>query len=76
MANYTRRKVTVTRVEYAVPASSEGSGYSYWGDLRAAIAAIEADLGDAAGYDDAVRVEARDDEIVLSYATTESATGD
>jgi hypothetical protein len=68
MTDYSRREVTATRVEYVIPAAPEGLGYSYWGPLRRAIGAIERDLGDQASYDDVVRVEARDDEIVLSYA--------
>jgi hypothetical protein len=67
MTDYTRREVSVTRVEYYVPAPAEGCGYAYWAPLRDAILAIEQELGEAARYDDAVRIEARDDEIVLSY---------
>jgi len=68
MTSYSRGEVSVTRVEFTIPAPSEGAGYAYWGELRRAITAITAELGDRAEYDDAVRVEARDDEIVLSYA--------
>lgn len=68
MTDFQRREVTTTRIEIAVPALPSGQGYSYWGPLRRAIGAIERDLGDQASYDDAVRIEARDDEIVLSYA--------
>lgn len=68
MASYSRGEVSVTRIEFTIPAPPEGAGYAYWGDLRQAILAIEAELGERAQYDDAVRIEARDDEIVLSYA--------
>lgn len=75
MTDYGRREVTTTRVEYTIPAPAEGAGYAYWGPLRQAIYAIERELGDeAARWDDAVRIEARDDEIVLSYPRLEDSS--
>lgn len=69
MPDYSRREVTTTRVEFMVEAPHIGSGEArYWHGLRDALLAIENELGpDRARYDDAVRVEARDGEIVLSY---------
>ncbi len=66
MTSYTRREVTVTRIEFVIEAPSNET--RYWQGLRQAVAAITAELGpEAASYDDAVRIEARDDEIILSY---------
>jgi hypothetical protein len=65
--NYNRTEETETRVVYRVPAMGHGAGYSYWGELRKALHVIVRELGDRAEYEDSVRIEAADDEIVLSF---------
>ena len=69
MSDYSRREVTTTRVEFSVQAPHRGSGEAnYWHGLCDALDAVKRELGPKrAAYDDAVRVEARDGEIVLSY---------
>ena len=60
MAVCTSRTVTTTRREYVLPSPTN------WGELGKALAAVRSELGDeAARWDDAVIVEARDDEIVI-----------
>lgn len=59
MAVYTRLERHFIRTEYSLPSGTA------WGELRKALAGIENDLGDDARWDDAARVEARDDEIVI-----------
>jgi hypothetical protein len=66
--SYERRERTTTLVEYHVPAKPEGLGYSYWGELQKAMYAIRRELGpDQAAYEDSVRIQACDDELVLSF---------
>jgi hypothetical protein len=69
MADYTRREVSITRIEFSVDAPHVGSGEArYWHGLRDALDAVVRELGpEHARFDDAVRIEARDGEIVLSY---------
>jgi hypothetical protein len=59
MADYERRERRFVRTEYALRSGTP------WGEVRKAFAAIENDLGEDARWDDAARVEARDDEIVI-----------
>jgi hypothetical protein len=69
MTSYSRREVTTIRVEYTVDAPARGSGEAnYWHGLRDALYALTKEIGpDRASQDDAVRVEAHDGQIVLSY---------
>lgn len=60
MASYSRRERHIVRTEYVLTSPTN------WGEVRKAFAAIRTDLGeDAARWDDAALVEARDDEIVI-----------
>jgi len=61
MASYTRREVTMTWREYILPTPTS------LGELGKTIAAVQADLGDDAQWDDAAEVVVRDDEIVIRY---------
>lgn len=60
MADYTRRERHFVRTEYVLESGT------VWGEVRKVLAAIRNDLGEqAAAWDDAARIEARDDEIVI-----------
>jgi hypothetical protein len=62
MASYTRMEVTTTRVEYVLDSPTN------WAEVDKAFAACKNELGpDRARWDDVVRVEARDEEVVISY---------
>ncbi|MBO2459861.1 hypothetical protein [Actinomadura violacea] len=62
MVEYTRRVRTVRRVEYAIPSGSA------WAELHKVLTAIRNELGEeAARWDDAARIEVRDDEVVLFF---------
>ena len=67
MSDYTRRDVTVRTREYVLPSPC------FWDELDKVLAAIRRGNEDnpAANFGDFVKVEARDDEIVLSYALGE-----
>ena len=73
---YTRTERVVTLVEYHVPAKPEGLGYSYWGQLKRALREISDEIGDRlATYEDSVRIEAHDDEVVLSFEKPSAESG-
>ncbi|TDB86465.1 hypothetical protein E1264_17865 [Actinomadura sp. KC216] len=59
MADYRRRERHFIRTEYVLDSGTP------WGEVKKAFAGIEVDLGEDARWDDAARVEARDDEIVI-----------
>lgn len=61
MAAYSRREVTTVRVEYVLDSPTN------WAEVDKAFASCRTDLGEQARWDDVVRVEARDDEVVISY---------
>lgn len=81
MPTYSRQLIRTTRVEYAVPAPPPFG--ACWSDVSRAIAAIHQELvnagrleeGEDAG-DDVIRVEPRDDHIIVSYLaeTTQDTT--
>jgi hypothetical protein len=77
MSDYSRRSVTTITVEFSVDAPSKGSGEAnYWSGLRDAMHAITKEIGpDRAACDDSVRIEARGDQIVLSYEVTNMCAG-
>lgn len=63
MSNYTKRRVTNTRVEYVLKSPTN------WVDITKVFSAIDNDFTklNLRNFDDSVRVESRDDEIVFSY---------
>lgn len=62
MADFTRREVTVTRVEYVLPNPTN------WAEIGKVVAAINHSAPESiTKWDDTVTVEGRDDEIILSY---------
>lgn len=61
MADYSRREVTKTWVEYSLP------NPTVWGELRKLIAVAEKELDDRARWDDAAQVVATDDEIIVRW---------
>lgn len=67
MADYSRREVTKTWVEYSLP------NPTVWGELRKLIAVAEKELDDRARWDDAAQVVATDDEIVIRWEKETSA---
>lgn len=72
MATWGRREFTTVRVEFAVPATPAFG--ACWVEVQKAIAAAEAELrqrgllkeGESA-WDDQIRIEPGDDEIVVFY---------
>lgn len=68
MATYSRREVTVTTVEYAIPATPP------WGahcdEIAKAMTAARAEIGDQA----AIWVHPRDDEIVIRFEKSKETT--
>ena len=64
MADWTSQIVTTVRKEYTLPSPTN------WVEVRKVLAAICNDLSAEQTYDDTVRVEARDDEIVFSFEVT------
>lgn len=63
MAEYSRRVVTTRRVEYFVPAPTNGAEF---GKAFSAASIEAATLGDVG--DDTLTVEGNDEEIVISFA--------
>ena len=62
MAQYSRREVTTTTVEYFVPSPVN------WAEVGKAMTAVRNELGEeAAQWDTAAWFEARDDEIVIHF---------
>ncbi|MBG0828527.1 hypothetical protein HS041_12185 [Planomonospora sp. ID67723] len=61
MADYSRREVTQTWVEYTLPNPTN------WGQINRLISVIQYELGDRADWDDAVQVVGRDEEIVFRW---------
>ncbi len=64
MADWTSRIVTTVRKEYTLPSPTN------WTEVGKVLAAIRSDLSAERTYDDTVRVEARDDEIVFWFEVT------
>lgn len=62
MAEYYRREVNTTRVEFVLHSPAN------WAEVSKAFAAVHQELGDdRARWDDAAFVEARDDEVVVWF---------
>jgi len=62
VADFSRREVTKTWVEYALPNPTN------WGQIGRVIAVLNQELGeDRAQWDDAVEVLANDEEIIFRY---------
>lgn len=68
MANYSSRTITTVRREYFLPSPTT------WGELHKLIAVVTAELGDDARWDTAATVEARDDEIVISFQASKKVS--
>lgn len=61
MADFTRREVTKTWIEYTLP------NPTVWGELHKVLAVVERDLGESAQWGDAAEVLATDEEIIVRY---------
>ncbi len=62
VADFTRRTVTTTRVEYALPTPTN------WAEIGKLTAAIQQEIGDEqSGSDDVVTVDAFDEVLVFSF---------
>lgn len=62
MATYSRREVVEKRIEYFLPSPTN------WAEVSKVISALNQELGEEESrWDDAVTVEARDEEIVFWY---------
>lgn len=68
MAEFTSRNVTEVRREYALPALTN------WAEVNKVFAMLINELGEQARWDDAVKVEARGEEIVFWYALSSQVT--
>lgn len=64
MAVYSTRVVTIRRCEYVLPSPVNWAEYE---KARSAIKTAAESEGIDTSYDDAITIEARDDEIVLFY---------
>jgi hypothetical protein len=62
MADWMSRTVTTVRKEYILPSPTN------WVEAEKVFAAIRNELNDKRTYDDTVKIEARDDEIVFWFA--------
>lgn len=71
MTRVSNREVTQTWVEYSVPLPA------MWGDLTDLVALARQALGDdAARWDDAARVVATDEELVIRWEKPQRAAGE
>jgi hypothetical protein len=61
MADYSRREVTQTWIEYTLPFPT------VLGELLKTIRSVQTELGDDARWDDAAQVGATDEEIIIRW---------